>query len=274
MPVISFAQNGEDILLRRVFDGQADGFYVDIGANDPIENSVTRLFSIAGWRGVNVEPVPSAFERLRADRPRDVNLNLGLSDRTGRMTLYGMPGIEAYSSIPETFINSPYFPTDPDAIIAHDIPVITLRDLCEQHVDRPIDFLKIDVDGHELEVIAGGDWSRWRPRVVLVEDHGTHLWEPLLLGADYHLATFDGVNRYYVRAEDLALIPRFSPLPNFTDDFIPYRFQREIDHYRDLLGEVATMGPTALDVARRLKKISHRHPTLARVVRGALRIDR
>jgi FkbM family methyltransferase len=273
MPVISYAQNGEDILLRRVFDGQREGFYIDIGANDPIENSVTRLFSMAGWRGVNVEPVPSAFDRLRADRPLDVNLNLGVSDQAGSLRLYAMPGLESYTAIPE--ILTGYFGADPDAIIEHDIPVVTLREICEQYVlDRPIDFLKIDVDGHELPVIASGDWSQWRPRVVLVEDHGTHLWEPLLFGADYLLATFDGVNRYYVRSEDHALIPRFSPLPNFTDDFIPYRFQQQIDHYRDLLGEVATMGPTALKIARRLKTLSNRHPHLSRVVRGALRIDR
>ncbi|QDV33353.1 FkbM family methyltransferase [Tautonia plasticadhaerens] len=273
MPVISYAQNGEDILLRRVFRGQAEGFYIDVGASDPFENSITKLFSLDGWRGVNVEPVPAMFERLRADRPGDVNLNVGVSDEAGTLRLYAMPGLESYTSIPE--ILTGYFQADPDAITAHDVPVVTLREICERHAaDRPIDFLKIDVDGHELPVISGGDWSRFRPRVVLVEDHGTHLWEPLLLAADYHLATFDGVNRFYVRAEEPDLIPRFSPLPNFTDDYIPYRFQRQIDHYRDLLGEAATIGPTAIKVARRLKTLANRHPALTRIVRGTLRIDR
>src|SRR5690348_4811918 len=87
-PMISYAQNGEDVLLERLFGGQADGFYVDVGANDPTELSLTRHFYDRGWRGVNVEPVPDAYARLCAERPRDVNLQVGLSDRAGAMTFY------------------------------------------------------------------------------------------------------------------------------------------------------------------------------------------
>lgn len=272
MPVISYAQNGEDILLRRVFAGQAEGFYLDVGANDPVDNSVTKLFSIAGWRGINVEPEPTAFRRLEADRPADVNLNVGLSDHAGRLRLYGSPGLGFYSTEPEILVRC--MGVDPRSVRPHDVPVITLREVCERHVDRTIDFLKIDVDGHERAVVEGGDWARWRPRVVLVEDLCTPDWEPLLRAADYLPATFDGLNRFYVRAEDRDLLPRFHPLPNYADDFVPYRYQRQIDEYRELLGEVAEMGPTVLGVARRLKRLATRHPRIARVVRGALRFDR
>jgi hypothetical protein len=71
MTRISYAQNGEDIVLYRAFGQQSEGFYIDIGANDPDTCSVTRLFSEAGWRGINVEPVPALAERLRTVRPRE-----------------------------------------------------------------------------------------------------------------------------------------------------------------------------------------------------------
>ncbi len=85
---------------------------------------------------------------------------------------------------------------------------MTLAQVCERHVPagREIEFLKIDVEGHEHAVIEGADWSRWRPRIVLCEANGVEEWEPILLAADYIFALFDGVNRFYVRKEDEALL--------------------------------------------------------------------
>ena len=76
--MISFAQSGEDVVLARAFRGRNEGLYVDLGANDPVVDSVTKHFYDRGWRGINVEPVPSAFEALVAQRPRDVNLNVAV----------------------------------------------------------------------------------------------------------------------------------------------------------------------------------------------------
>ena len=84
------------------------------------------------------------------------------------------------------------------------VPVTTLAALCERYVDQPIDFLKVDVEGHEREVLEGSDWSRWRPRVVLIEGLDPSPWEHLVLGSGYLFATFDGINHFYVRDEDRA----------------------------------------------------------------------
>src|SRR5262249_50071888 len=84
----SYAQNGEDVRLRRAFAGQPTGFYIDVGANDPTELSVTRHFYDAGWHGINVEPLPKQFALLTAARKRDINLNVGCSNRTGTLELY------------------------------------------------------------------------------------------------------------------------------------------------------------------------------------------
>src|SRR6185503_14466706 len=86
--MVSYAQNGEDVLLNRVFSGCRTGFYVDVGANDPIVHSVTKHFYQLGWRGINVEPHPEKYGRLCRDRPEDVSLNVGLCDREGVLTYH------------------------------------------------------------------------------------------------------------------------------------------------------------------------------------------
>ena len=78
MPMVSYAQNGEDVVLRRVFAGGPLGFYIDIGANYPSEGSITRHFYEHGWSGINIEPVAGAYRELQAARPRDINLNVGI----------------------------------------------------------------------------------------------------------------------------------------------------------------------------------------------------
>ena len=109
------------------------------------------------------------------------------------------------------------------------IPVTTLARVCEQYHVPTIDFLKIDVEGYEREVLEGADWERYRPRVVLVEatkplaTTPTHEhWESILLSADYRFAFFDGMNRYYVRGEDRELMPLLSVPANYFDDFERY----------------------------------------------------
>ena len=98
-----------------------------------------------------------------------------------------------------------------------------------RHVHQQIEFLSVDVEGHERQVLEGGDWRRWRPRLLIVKatrpttDLLTHdQWEELLFAADYLFAIFDGINRYYLRAEDRNLLPRLSTPVNFLDDYRPF----------------------------------------------------
>jgi hypothetical protein len=88
MACVSYAQNAEDVRLRRAFKDQSSGFYVDVGANHPIENSVTKHFYDSGWTGINVEPAPGPFALIAKERKRDINLNVGCSNRPGSLTLY------------------------------------------------------------------------------------------------------------------------------------------------------------------------------------------
>jgi FkbM family methyltransferase len=222
--MISHAQNREDVLLARVFRDVASGFYVDVGASDPDCCSVTRHFYERGWRGINIEP-GRVFEKLAAARPRDVNLNVAASDSAGRMTFYEYPPgpLSLLSSLhPEVEGDEPELANRE----VREVAVRPLRDIFQECAPETIDFMSVDVERHERQVLLGNDWDRYRPRVVLVEAtqprkstpcYGS--WEGILLVAGYEFVHFDGLNRYYLRHEDGWLKERFATPVNVFDDY-------------------------------------------------------
>ena len=259
MTMISYAQNQEDVLLSRLFPPGRPGFYIDVGANDPVVDSVTKHFYDLGWRGINVEPSSRPYERLLQQRDRDVNLNVGLSDKEGSLSFYEFPPELPGSSTFE-YGQAEWHHDSGRPYEQREVPVTTLARICEEHVAGPIDFLTIDTEGHERQVLEGGDWTRWRPRVVVVEATQpntlipTHdRWEHLLTGADYLFATFDGLNRFYVRKEDEDLLPALAAPANVCDDFIPFKYSKAIAGLRTDLSA------------------SENHLAAARVVNEALR---
>lgn len=258
---ISYAQNYEDVLLSRVFR-EPEGFYLDVGANHPVFHSVTKLFHDRGWRGINVEPSPVVHQHLMADRPRDLNLNVGLSDRDGTLTFYESLVYHGWSTFRPDLAER--YREMNVAMAERPVPVTTLARVCEAHVDRPIDFLKIDAEGFEREVLLGADFTRWRPRVMLIENSWPEAWEPVLEGLDYRFACFDGLNRFYVRAEDEHLLPAFATQANVLDNFVPYEYVRLLE---GLDGRPAAPAnpPSFIDAFRRDA------PRVARRLRSAVR---
>lgn len=239
MPMISYAQNMEDVMLARAFAGLNNGFYVDIGAYDPEVDSVTRYFYDNGWRGINVEPVAAQCQRFVVQRPRDVNLQVALGRAEGRMHFYdfaphGLSTVDAEAA--QRMSARGYVPRE------YDVAVTTLAAVLREHAPAIVDFLKVDVEGAEAEVLAGADWRACRPRVILVEatrpldGAATHQqWEPRLLEQGYLFVWFDGVNRYYVRREDADLARHFRLPPNAFDDFVNgevARLRSEVDRLR------------------------------------------
>lgn len=234
MTMISYAQNGEDVLIRRVFGSKPQGFYVDVGANDPIISSVTKHFYEGGWSGLNLEPSPILFAKLQQDRKRDQNLNLAVSRQSGTQTFYEATQHNGLSTL-EAEIAQKY-KNEGIPITERLVPVRPLSELFEEYVgDRQIDFMNVDVEGHEKEVLESADFAKWRPVLVVVEStyprttqEMSDEWEHLLTGADYVFATFDGLNRYYIRSESIELAERLKIPVNSFDDFIPYRFWIQI----------------------------------------------
>jgi hypothetical protein len=117
-----------------------------------------------------------------------------------------------------------------------EVPIWTLARVVADHVAGPVDFLKVDVEGFEREVLAGADWSSFRPRVVVMEatvpksDEPAHeAWEPMLLEVGYRFAMFDGLNRFYAHADEPALLQKLAIPANVFDDFVPYAWAHQVD---------------------------------------------
>ena len=226
LKVISYAQNQEDILLARAFP-HSNGLWIDVGANHPVFHSVTKLFSDRGWRGINIEPSPPVFAELQAARPREVNLNVGVSQGADTLTFYDTPERHGWSTFRVELAD--HYRALGVEVVERPIPVVSLTEICEQYVaEQTIDFLKIDAEGFERHVLLGADFSRWRPRVVVIENAWPTAWEHLILEANYIKAAFDGLNNFYVRAEEPELLPAFAATVNILDNYIPYEYLRMI----------------------------------------------
>lgn len=262
--MLSYAQNAEDVVLARAFAGQPSGFYIDVGADQPALGSVTEHFYDRGWHGINIQLGTRDHALLCEARPRDINLRLGVSgadrarlNRTGEEDRRGStlrPGRAEHSR------------ESAAGLTEVDLELATLADVCARHVTGPIDFLKIDVEGCEEQVIRGGDWVRYRPRVAVVAatEPGSTVpshasWEPLLLAADYQLALFDGVNRFYVRSEDARLLPRLAVPANVHDAWEPHRYVSritEMERYvADLHARVVAAEDRAVSLQQRMAEL-------------------
>jgi FkbM family methyltransferase len=222
--LISYAQNFEDVMLARVFAGRTTGFYVDVGAADPVNLSVTKWFYDLGWNGLNIEPNRQLFDRLVADRPRDINLDCGVGVTASEAQFFEFNVGELSSFDPQVRDNAQRNGEPPST---RTVAVMPLTDLLNQHCrDRAIDFLKIDVEGWEAQVLKGLDLRQYRPIVMLIEATvpqtrvESHMaWEPAVLDAHYTFVYFDGVNRFYLANEHADLKKHFAVPPNVFDDF-------------------------------------------------------
>ena len=228
--MISYGQNFEDVLLARVFKGRSKGFYIDIGAMDPVEGSITKHFYDLGWSGINIEPDERFYDKLRLARPRDLNLCIAVGDTQEDRTFYQFEaqGLSTLSTENFRYFADKHFPYR-ELTVA----VTTLADICRSYVHGPIDFLKIDAEGWEAAIIRGADWQCFRPLVLVIESTKPysyiptwHEWEPVLLEAGYRFTYSDGVNRYYVREESSELAACFEFPPNVLDNFQPYETVR------------------------------------------------
>jgi FkbM family methyltransferase len=169
---LAYSQDGEDMVLRRLFERQRSGFYVDVGAHHPYRFSNTCYFYRRGWRGINIDPNPDGIEAFRRARPADINVCLGVSDTAGDLAfhLFNEPALNTFDAalamerarLPDYWL-----------IETKNVPVRRLDDLLNEYLprDQKIDFLSIDVEGRDLSVLRSNDWNKFRPVLLLVEAH-------------------------------------------------------------------------------------------------------
>ena len=210
----SYAQNREDVYINWILSGRKKGFYVDVGANDPEVDSVTKHFYDEGWRGINIEPIQHHFDHLLEARPRDINVQAGISQEHGTLMFREYVDADGLSTLSQDMKKQNKTVVDAKTR-DYEIAVRPLSEVIAKQVPKNthIDFLKIDVEGYEYEVIASNDWKKYRPDLVVIEaNHVHHDWRPMLIKSGYTLLFFDGVNEYYVtekidRAKVLAAYP-------------------------------------------------------------------
>ncbi|HEX9389984.1 MAG TPA: FkbM family methyltransferase [Usitatibacteraceae bacterium] len=222
--MISYAQNFEDVMLWRALGHVENGFYIDVGAQHPIEDSVSRAFYENGWRGIHIEPAQFYANLLRENRPDETVLQTAISTEAGVMKFFEIPGTGISTGDPAIAKQHRErgFP-----IHETTVSCITLASVFKSCAGKEIHWLKIDVEGMEKQVLEGWKPARARPWIVVVESTlpltqiGSHDdWEPLILEKGYKFSYFDGLNRFYVSNAHAELIKAFLSGPNVFDGFV------------------------------------------------------
>ncbi|MFS2048310.1 FkbM family methyltransferase [Variovorax sp. Varisp41] len=218
----SYAQNFEDVMLWRALKHVPVGTYVDIGAQHPTVDSVSKAFHEQGWRGVHVEPVPYYAELLRQDRPDEVVLQLALSDSAGILELHVIAGTGLSTGVPSYAENLQTRHGFSNEIVR--VPTLPMRTALASLEGKEVHWLKVDVEGFEEKVLEGWNSETLRPWIVVIEatvPMSTELRfdgaDAILVKAGYEFVYFDGLNRFYVASEHKELRAAFEAPPNVFD---------------------------------------------------------
>lgn len=225
--MISYAQNFEDVILRRALHGVVNGTYIDVGAQDARVDSVTKWFYDCGWSGINIEPHPDYFTQLTRERPSDINLQIAIADSAGEAQFCFVrdSGLSSLNMSAAGIAAKYGLESQLGTVV-----VKTLDTVLAEHPLVEIHFLKIDVEGSEAKVIASIDLSVHRPWIILVEATQPvstvttwHCFESLIIDRGYQRVHFDGLNAWYLRDESIALAEHFRLPPNVFDAFVRWK---------------------------------------------------
>jgi FkbM family methyltransferase len=173
-----FSQEGEDIILSRFFETKSEGFYVDVGAHHPTRFSNTYLFYKLGWRGINIEPNQEVSELLNQLRPEDINLTMAVGNSQGEADFYTFKE-SAFNTFDES-LSLEYQKLGLELAGIRKVETMKLADILNKHLisSKIIDFMSIDVENYELEVLKSNDWNKFRPFILLVEILNFNLNDP------------------------------------------------------------------------------------------------
>ena len=223
MSFVSYAQNFEDVMLWRALKHVENGFYIDVGAQDPVIDSVSMGFYEQGWRGCHIEPTRQYSEKLRRARPDELVYQFAVGNCEGTLSFF---------EIKDSGLST----SDKTIALEHvgrgftvnetTVPVVSLDTVFEGLDSRDVHWLKIDVEGAEKSVLESWQISLIQPWILVVEStkpmtqtENYEEWEPLVLAKEYTFAYFDGLNRYYVSPAHPELLTSFKAPTNVFDDF-------------------------------------------------------
>jgi FkbM family methyltransferase len=169
----AYAQEGEDMMVNRFFEFQKKGVYVDVGAHHPFRFSNTCFFYRKGWSGINIDPLPEVVPLFKKYRKRDVNIQKGVSLKQEQLLYYSF-NEPAYNTFSEAKANE-YISAGLGLPLLKKIKIDTLplHMILDEHLPAgtAIDFLSIDTEGLEMEVLQSNNWEKYRPTIIIIEDH-------------------------------------------------------------------------------------------------------
>lgn len=181
---LTFSQNGEDVMLSNMFSRLRKGFFIDVGAHHPFRFSNTYFLYRRGWSGINIDALPGTKKLFEHYRPRDITIEIGVSDVPGSLTYWSFEE-PAYKTFEQDLAEERSTTEVSRLVEKKSIQALPLRDILSDYIhgSQPIDFLTVDVEGFDLKVLRSNDWNRYRPRIVLCE----------VLGVQFHEITLDEV---------------------------------------------------------------------------------
>jgi len=244
-----YSQNFEDVLLSRVLSDLEVGTYIDVGCHHEQEDSVTKHFYERGWSGINLDPVEEHI-REYSSRSRDISLGLAAGSKPALLPFTVISGSGLSSFYPSHVSTAKEHGLT--SVQSRTVEVRTLNSIIEEYLpdDQRIAFLKIDVEGHEYEVLQGIDLTRYRPIIVLVETTKpctSELSETYtviahhLSTSKYHEVYFDGVNTWWLSEEEYnGRKSQFSYPVGIFDGFSPSQIRRDITSYQAELEQLRT----------------------------------
>jgi FkbM family methyltransferase len=241
-----FPDHAENTLKEEFFGDARDGYFVDVGANDPMDISQTWHLEQLGWRGVLIEPQPALAQKLREQRRATVFACACSSPQNaGKALPFQVSGI--HSSL-----NLDFFVAGMRKDTMIEVPVRTLDDiLTEANAPVPIDLISIDVESHEIEVLNGITLSRWKPRLILIEDLALNLRiHRLLQSRGYKWVRRTGLNSWYVPLDLAFPVSAFGRWQFVRKHYlgVPFRHLREAkrklrERMWAKLGQTRTVSP-------------------------------
>jgi len=188
----SFSQEGEDLILARIFGEKEKGFYVDVGAHHPIRFSNTYLFYRKGWSGLNIDAMPGSMKSFEKIRGRDINIETAVSNRKSCLNfhIFNEPALNTFSKdLAKDYMQTGYTLVDTQEIITRPLSTILRESL---PTGTHIDFMSIDVEGEDMNVLMSNDWNKFRPDYLLVEILGVSSLQSLMESSEYKLLSSYG----------------------------------------------------------------------------------
>lgn len=166
----TFSQEGEDVILRRIFESKEKGFYVDVGAHHPFRYSNTYIFYKKGWTGINLDAMPGSMKLFEKYRSKDINLEIPVGNTENILT-YNIFNDKALNGFSNDISNKREFDSKYFIESKIEMQVSKLSLILDKYLpkNKEIDFLTIDVEGLDFEVLKSNDWTKYKPKCVLVE---------------------------------------------------------------------------------------------------------